>query len=60
MLFSSAAFHGFSLSLTTNGAGAPLIGLRVVVFLPCLTGRGGGIMASRRSSMITSGPELTS
>ncbi len=56
MLFSSAAVHGDSLSLTTMGVGATLIGLSGATYFPLFTGRGGGGMTNRRSS--TMGAEI--
>ena len=50
MLFSSAAVQGDSLSLTTIGVGATLIGLSGATFFPLLAGRGGGGITNRRSS----------
>jgi hypothetical protein len=50
MLFNSAAFQAFSLELTTNGAGALLIGLSAAAFFDLRTGLGGGNITNRRSS----------
>ena len=47
---SSAADHGVSASVATTGTGATFIGLRGAIFLPLLTGRGGGGITRRLSS----------
>ena len=49
--FNSAADHGASPSLAVTGVGAALIGLSGATFFPLLTGRGGGGITRRRSSI---------
>ena len=50
MALSSVAFHADSLSETTIGVGACLIGLSGATFFPLLAGLAGGGITSRRSS----------
>src|SRR5450830_1603898 len=49
--FNSLTLHGVSLSETITGVGATLIGFRGALFLPLFTGRMGGGMTNRRSSV---------